>query len=358
MAEFHFPTPNRFTAALFEQLRRHPKRVVFPEAEDIRILRVAGEMIRLEIGTPILLGEKDKIHALAKAEGIDMTFAHVINPAEADDLPLFCARFTRMERYRRMQGAKPEDFMTKPHYFAAMMVQYGQVDAVVAGNQSYPATVFRAVLHLIKPTPDVPNVFGAVIMVDDRNPDKKERTLFLADCGLQPEPSPESLAAMAVTTGALCRHVEGVVPRVAMLSYSNKGSSPGPGPLKVEAATALARDLARRNNIEMHIDGELQADAALIPEIAARKTQGVMLKGAADVLIFPNLDAAHIAFKLLHHIAGLKSYGQLMLGLSRPVAQISRSATEEQILGTTAAVAVEAVKLHDLHPDGILGESW
>lgn len=353
MSDFAFPEPNQFTARLFDKLSRHPKRVVFTEGEDIRVLRVAEELVKRKIIAPILLGKVDGIKKLADESGVSLKFINVIDPPTASDFQLFCDRFRRQERFRRIYATAKDavGFMSRPAYFGAMMVQYGQADAIVSGNISAPVSVFRPLLQMIKPLPTVPAVYSTIVMVDDRRSDQDDRILFLSDTGINPEPTPEQLAAMAVETAKLCRHLEQRSPRVAMLSYSNKGSSVSASTRKMEAATALARELARRQMVELDIEGEIQADVALLPDIAAKKVPNSVLKGAADVLIFPNLDASHIAYKLLTHFAGLKPYGQIIQGLSRPAAQISRSSSEEQILGTAAAVAVEAIEFRKLIND-------
>ncbi|QQL45270.1 phosphate acyltransferase [Sulfuriroseicoccus oceanibius] len=351
MTDFAFPKPNRFTSQLFDKLSRHPKRVVFTEGEDIRVIRVAAECVRREVIAPILLGRISEMKRIADEHGVSLSMVRLIEPAESSDFGLFCDRFRRMERYRKIYASEKDasGFMSRPAYFGAMMVQYGQADALVAGNQVAPISVFRPLLQMIKPLATVPAVYSTIVMVDDRESLPKDRILFLSDCGINPEPTAEHLAAMSVETARLCRHLEGRSPRVAMLSYSNKGSAVSTSTRKMEAATALARELARRELVDLSIEGEIQADVALVPAVAANKVPNSVLGGAADVLIFPSLDASHIAYKLLTHFAGLKPYGQIIQGLTRPAAQVSRSASEEQILGTAAAVAVEAIEYRKLY---------
>lgn len=351
MTDFAFPEPNRFTSQLFDKLSRHPKRVVFTEGEDVRVIRVAAEFVRRQLVAPILLGRVDEIKKIAAANSVDLTMVKLIEPSKSSDFGLFCDRFRRMERYRKIYASEKDasGFMSKPSYFGAMMVQYGQADALVSGNQVAPVSVFRPLLQMIKPLTTVPAVYSTIVMVDDRDTLPKDRILFLADCGINPDPTAEHLSAMCVETAKLCRHLEGRSPRVAMLSYSNKGSAVSTSTRKMEAATALAREAARRQMVDLAIEGEIQADVALVPSVAENKVPNSVLGGAADVLIFPSLDASHIAYKLLAHFAGLKPYGQIIQGLTRPAAQVSRSSSEEQILGTAAAVAVEAIEYRKLY---------
>ena len=337
---------------LLDQLRRHPKRVVFTEGEDLRILQVAARLVKHQAVAPILLGDRERIRALAAAHGVPLTFIHVIDPPKASDFALFCRRVENMDRYRTLPGANPAEIVARPHYFGALMVQYGHADAIVSGNQSYPAAFFRALIQTIKPLPHVAKIFATTLVQGAHLKHLgSDGILFLADCGLIPNPTVDDLAAIALETGKLARHFLGRPPLVAMLSHSTKGSASTPDAKRMAAAAALAREQARSGFLEIDVEGELQADVAIDPEAAEIKLPGAASRPAADVLVFPNLDAAHISLKLLQHLAGARSYGQIILGLSRPAAQIARTACVETIFGTTAAIAVEAIKFHQLYPD-------
>ena len=352
-----FPTEptagNPVTRYLLEQLRRHPKRVVFTEGEDLRVIRAAARLVAEEVVAPILLGNKERIRALAAANSVSLKFIHIIDPPLATDFRLFCQRVENMARYRTMQTGDPAELVARPHYFGALMVQYGQADAIVGGNQALPAAYFRALLHMIKPLPEVPRIFGVTILTGSHLKHMGgSGILFLADCGLNPNPDVAELAAIALETGKLAHHFLGRKAYVAMLSHSTKGSASTPDALRMAAATSLAQEHALKEFVEVSIEGELQADVALDPEAAETKMPGAEARPTADVLVFPNLDAAHISLKLLQHVAGAQNYGQLILGLSRPAAQVPRTATAETIFGTAAAIAVESIKYHLLHPDG------
>lgn len=341
------------TRYLLEQLRLHPKRVVFTEGEDIRVIRAAARLVQEEVVAPILLGDKERIRALAAQHDVSLKFVHIINPPLASDFGLFCQRVENMARYRTTQLGKPEEIVARPHYFGSLMVQYGQADAVVGGNQALPAAYFRALLHTIKPLPNVPKIFGVTILSGSHLKHLGgSGILFLADCALNPVPDVAELAAIAIETGKLARHFLGRKAHVAMLSHSTKGSAGTPDARRMVAATSLAQDQVLREFLDISIEGEVQADVALDPEAAETKLPGAEARPVADVLVFPNLDAAHISLKLLQHVAGAQNYGQLILGLSRPAAQVPRTATVETIFGTAAAIAVEAIKSHQLYPDG------
>jgi phosphotransacetylase len=201
--------------------------------------------------------------------------------------------------------------------------------------------------------PEVPKIFGVSILTGEHLKHLGgSGILFLADSALNPNPDVTELAAIAVETGKLARHFLGRKAYVAMLSHSTKGSATTPDAQRMVAATALAQDHVLRDFIDISVEGELQADVALDPVAAETKLPAAEARPTADVLVFPNLDAAHISLKLLQHVAGAQSYGQLILGLSRPAAQVPRTASVETIFGTAAAIAVEAIKFHQLYPEG------
>lgn len=343
---------NNVTRRLIEQLRRHPKRVVFTEGEDLRVIQAAARLVELEAVAPILLGRPERIRTLAGQNHVLLDFIRIIDPKTSSDLPLFVRRAENMARYRANHQMDNEETIIRPHYFGSMMVQYGHADAIVGGNQVIPAAYFRALLHNIKPLKEVGRIFGVTMLVADHFPLLgQDRVLFLADTGLIPQPDVTQLSTIAIETGKLANHFLGTTPSVALLSHSTKGSSTTPEAQKIVAATALAKSRVTSELLDLHIDGELQADVAIDPEAAETKLADASKRRAADVLVFPNLDAAHISLKLLQHLAGAQNYGQIILGLSRPAAQVPRTASVETIFGTAAAVAVEAIKYHELHPE-------
>lgn len=343
----------RFTAPLIAKLKRHPKRVVFSDGEDLRVLRVAERLVRAEAVVPVLLGNRDRMRAMAEEAGVDLTFVKLLEPAKAADFDQFCRRLEKTDRYRGVARGDVAEFVARPAVFGALMIQYGQADAMVGGNVSVPATLFRALIQTVKPLPEVSKMFGATILSAPHLSNLGgSGILFLADTGLIPDPTVDELASMAFETGKLARHMLGRTPRVAMLSHSTKGSaSTGPA-RKMAAAAALARDLAADSAVEMWIEGEVQADVALDPSAAEIKLPSSEDRASADVLIFPNLDAAHISLKLLQHCAGALNFGPLVMGLARPVAQVPRTVSEDSLFGTAAVAAVEAIKYHQLYPDG------
>lgn len=354
MTDFSSPPPpvNPVTSQLLEQLRRHPKRVVFTDGEDLRVLLAAARLVTEQAIAPILLGDRDRIRALAAANDVSLRFIHLIDPPNSSDFKLFCQRLENIARYRTLQSVAPAEIVARPLYFGALMVQYGQADAIVSGNQSSPAAFYRALIQTIKPLPHVSKIFATTLIQGAHLKHLGgDGLLFLADCGLIPTPTVEELASIALETGKLARHFLGRPPLVALLSHSTKGSASTPDAKRMAAAAALAREQAAAEFLEIEIEGELQADVALDPAAAEIKLPGADARRSADVLVFPNLDAAHISLKLLEHCAGAQTYGQLILGLARPAALVPPTTTVETLFGTAAAVAVEAIKFHLLYPE-------
>lgn len=349
---FSYTLENPFMQTCIERLKRHPKRIVFSEGEDLRILYVAEKMVQLEIGVPILLGKRENIIKLAEENDISLTFVGIIEPEKSSDIELFCKRLERIEKYKGMHLENAREMISHPIRFASMMVQYGQADGFIGGNKSNPSTIFRAIQQLIKPCKDIPDVFALTLFYAPHlHHFGREGHLMLADTGVNPEPDIQELSAIGLSSANLASRLFNVKPRVAYLSHSTKGSSSTPSAQKVAAAATLARETAVREHIEVEIDGEIQADVALDPTAAERKAPHMDQKGAVDVLVFPNLDAAHISSKLLQHTAGAYAYGQFILGLERPIAQLPVTASRDRILGTAIAVGIEAITVNENFQD-------
>lgn len=341
----------KFIESVFQKLKRHPKRIVFPEGTEPRILRAAEEFVKRELGPAIVLGKRDEVEKIARQEKIDLDHIGIIDPETAVDLPLFCERLDKLKRYHNLGPSDALTTMTKPNYFGAMMVQYGQADGLVGGTSTTAGTLLRPLIQLVKPLPNVKTISSCMIIeVADKHFGENGVMLF-ADCAVVPEPNVHQLATIAVETGKIARQLKGIPPRIAMLSFSTKGSAKLPTAEKVAAATALAKQKAVEEGIEMQIDGELQADTAILPELAAVKAPASTVAGRANVFIFPDLNSGNIAAKLVQHLARAEAYGQILLGLSRPCADMSRGASVQDILGVAAIVGLQAIEYRKLYPE-------
>ncbi len=340
----------RFIGGVIEKLQRHPKRIVFPEGTEPRILQAARQYYSLRLGAPMLLGDRGKIKDIAAALSISLEGIRIINPAESEDLENFARRFEALRRNKGMKSAEARDAMLQPNYFGAMMVAMHQADGFVSGANLNVGSVLRPLFQIIKVAPQTTTASSCQIMEVEDSRYGENGVLFMADCGVIPEPSVEQLADIAVSTAQLARHLLNTRPRVALLSFSTKGSSSHPSIGRIQAAAALAEKKAAEKQLPADFEGELQVDAALVPEIAIRKTPEGKLAGTANVLIFPDLNSGNIASKLVRHIARANAYGQILLGLDRPAADVSRGSSAHDILGVAAIVGVQAVDYEVLYP--------
>jgi len=344
-----------FIETVFQKLKRHPKRIVFPEGTEPRVLRAAARFVRLKLGTPVVLGHRDEVEAAATAADVSLDHIGVIDPATSSEMPTFIQRLEKLARYRDLGSKQAGELLANPNYFGSMMVQYGLVDGLVTGAAETASSTLRPLIQLIKPLPDTTSI-SSCTMLDLSNKRYGERGVMLfADCAVIPDPTVDQLATIAVQTGTLCRQLTGNKPRVAMLSFTTKSGGRLTSPAKVEAATALAKQKALTAGLEMEIDGEMQADTALLPDLAEKKAAGSLVAGKANVLIFPNLDAGNIGLKLVQYLAGAETYGNILLGLSKPCADMSRGASEDDILGVAAILGLQAIEYRKLYPSEIAG---
>jgi len=342
----------RFIGSVIEKLQRHPKRIVFPEGTEPRVLQAARQFYSLRLGVPILLGDRAPINEAADALNVSLEGMRIINPAESEDLDNFARRFKLLRHYqgKRMKGFEAREAVLQPNYFGAMMLAMHQADGFVAGARQITASVLRPLFQTIKPAPHTSSVSSCLVMEVEDSRLGENGVLFMADCDVIEEPSVEQLAEIAVSTAQLARHLLGVRPRVALLSFSTKGSVTHPSVGKVQAAAALAEQKALETKLDAEFDGELQVDTALVPEIAARKLPDSKLGGNANVLIFPDLNSGNIASKLARLVARANAYGHILLGLDRPAADVSRGSNAHDILGVAAIIGVQSVDYHKLYP--------
>jgi phosphate acetyltransferase len=340
----------RFIGSIIEKLQRHPKRIVFPEGAEPRVLQAARQYYSLRLGAPILLGDRTKIKEIAAALSVSLEGIRIVNPAESEDLENYTRRFEILRRFKGMKNAEARDAMLQPNYFGAMMVAMHGADGFVSGTNQYVGSVLRPLFQIIKVAPQTTTASSCQILEVEDSRYGENGVLFMADCGVIPEPTTEQLADIAVTTAQLARHLLGVKPRVALLSFSTKGSSSHPSIGRIQAAGALAQKKALARQLDADFDGELQVDAALVPEIANRKAPAAKIAGNANVLIFPDLNSGNIASKLVRHLARANAYGQILLGLDRPAADVSRGSNAHDVLGVAAIVGVQAVDYQMLFP--------
>ena len=343
------PLINKLSA----RLQNHPKRVVFPEGADVRVIQAARQFAARRLGVPVLIGDRTRIKAIAARLDIRLDGIRIIEPSRSAELPEFVKLLKGMQRFNGMNEAEATDYVLSPNYFACMMLLTGAADAMVCGATTVPTNALRAVFQLIPRQKGVETVSSMQIMAKEDSSLGINGTLFLADCAVIPEPTAEQLADIAITTSILCYHLTNVPPRVAMLSYTSKSlTRKTPVVEKVKTATSMARAKARDFDVPVEIDGELQVDTALDAFTANVKGVESPVAGKANVLVFPDLNSGNIASKFAQLVAEIPAYGQILTGLSKPIAEISRGASAHDILGSAIIVAAQAVDRHYLYPLG------
>lgn len=317
------------------------KTIILPETEDVRILKGTEIVLSEQFANIILLGNEEKILSLSKKNNINISGAKIIDPIKSEKLEEYANSLYELRKAKGMtkEGAK-ELLLNNSRYFATMMVKMGDADGFVSGACNPTADTLKPVLQIIKGKPGVKTVSGFFIMCMPTKEFGEDGVLVYADCGMNENPTAEQLADIAVTSSESFYELVNPngVPKVAMLSYSTKGSAHSELTEKVVEATNLAHEKAPN----LLLDGELQLDAAIIPEIAEMKAPNSPLKGMANILVFPDLNAGNIGYKLTQRLAHAKAYGPLCQGLDKPVNDLSRGCSAEDVAGVVAITCVQA----------------
>ena len=322
-----------------ERAKNDKKTIVLPESNDKRTLIAASKILEEGIADLIMVGNEEKITDGAGWLEVELDGLHIIDPAKTDKLEEYANLLyeTRKEKGMTLEKAREtllNDYLT----FGVMMVKANDADGMVAGACHATADTLRPSLQILKTAPGV-KLVSAFFILDVHNPNLGENGTFLfADCGMNQDPSAEELAAIADTSSRSFKSLIGPKPVIAMLSHSTKGSAKHPLVDKVVEATRIARE----QYPHLTIDGELQADAALVPQVAKSKSPGSEVGGNANVLIFPNLDAGNIGYKLVQRLGGAEAYGPMLQGIAKPVNDLSRGCSWQDIVGVVALTAVQA----------------
>ncbi len=311
--------------------RQAPKRIVFSEGENEKILRASYRLKEENIGVPILLGRAPIIERKLQELGLSKLAAQIIEPASSPRLDEYAEELFRLRQRKGVTRSEAHELMLNPNYYGAMMVRQGDADGFIAGlTQHYPETI-RPALQVIDMRPDAHRVAGLYVLAT------KKEIYFFADTTVNIEPTAEDLAEIALLASNVARQFE-VEPRVAMLSFSNFGSTPHALSDKVRRAV----ELVKRADSRLMVDGEMQADTAVVPEIIDETYPFSALKGGANVLIFPSLEAANIAYKLMMRIGGAEALGPILMGMNKPVHVLQRGAEVEEIVNMASIAVVEA----------------
>mgnify|MGYP005928987641 CR=1 FL=1 len=326
-----------FIDVIKERAKAANKTIVLPETEDRRTYEAAAQILKEGIAKIILVGSEEAVKK--GSEGLDLTGAVVVDPATSDRTQAYIDKLVELRQKKGMTPEQAKEILLNQYlYYGVMMVKMGDADGMVSGACHSTADTLRPCLQILKTKPGT-KLVSAFFVMDTVFKDQGENGTFLfADCGLNQDPTPEELAAIADTSSRSFKSLIGPKPVIAMLSHSTKGSAKHALVDKVVEATRIAHE----EYPHLTLDGELQLDAALVPSVAKSKAPGSPVNGHANVLIFPNLDAGNIGYKLVQRLGGAEAYGPMLQGIAKPVNDLSRGCSWQDIVGVVALTAVQA----------------
>lgn len=325
---------------IIERAKTNKQHIVLPEGTEERTIKAADQLLGDGIANITLIGEPSKIKELvSKFELKNINKADILDPENYPQKQTYTNLLFELRKSKGMTIEQAAKLATDPLYIGCLMIKNGDADGEIAGAKNTTGDVLRPALQIIKTAPGISVVSGAFLMFTKTKEYGKDGLLLFADCAVTPDPTASQLAEIAVATGHTARALVGEEPRIAMLSFSTKGSAKHPMADKVIEATRLAKDI----DPTLAIDGELQADAALVTSVASSKAPGSTVAGKANVLVFPNLEVGNIAYKLVQRLGGAEAVGPILQGMAAPVNDLSRGCSVSDIYNMVAIAANQAI---------------
>lgn len=316
-----------------EEAKKNIKTIVLPEGDEERTLKAAGYLAQHRLVNPVLLGDKSRIITEAQKIGVDLTGIEIIDPNEYPDIEEFASDYYELRKHKGMTIEQAREIIRNTLYFGAMLVRKGIADGAVAGAVNTTGDVMRAAIQIVGLAPNINVVSSSFLMV---MPD--ETVLTFGDCAVIPDPNEEQLASIAISSAHTHKMLVGTDPKVAMLSFSTKGSAKHPLVDKVVKATELVKE----KSPELLVDGELQFDAAYVEKVGAKKAPGSPVAGKANVFIFPDLNAGNIGYKMVQRLAGAEAVGPVIQGLAKPYNDLSRGCSVDDIISVACICSLLA----------------
>ncbi|MBS5985619.1 phosphate acetyltransferase [Clostridium sp.] len=323
---------------ILEVAKADKKRIVLPEGNEERTIVATEEIYKQGYAHPILVGNKEEILNKATALNVDLTGVEIIDPETSENLSKYIEAFYELRKNKGMTMSKAEKIVRDPLYFGTMMVKLGDADGMVSGAVHTTGDLLRPGLQIIKTAPGVSVVSSFFIMMVPDSVYGEEGMLLFSDCAVNPNPNEDQLAAIAIATAETAKNLCKVEPRVAMLSFSTMGSADHELVSKVRTATEKAKELRP----DLLIDGEMQLDAAIVESVASQKAPNSKVSGKANVLVFPDLQAGNIGYKLVQRFAKAEAIGPICQGFAKPINDLSRGCSSEDIVKVVAITAVQA----------------
>ena len=327
-----------FIEEIKEKARKDLKTIILPETEDIRILEATEKVLKEGFANIILIGNKENILKLASDNNINIYGAKIIEPSKSEKYDEYVNSFYELRKKKGITIEQSKESMLDYVYFGMMMVKAGDADGLISGAAHSTADTLRPALQILKTAEGTKLVSSFFLMIVPNCEYGENGTFVFSDCGLNQNPTSDELSEIAISSANSFKQLVGAEPKVAMLSYSTYGSAKSELVDKVVEATKLVKEKAP----ELKVDGEMQLDAAIVEEIGQKKAPGSEVAGHANTLIFPDLNAGNIGYKLVQRLAKAEAYGPLCQGIAKPVNDLSRGCSADDIVGVVAITAVQA----------------